>query len=213
MTNIADIRTDYIKHQLTKEATLDNPVEQFSAWFKEAQSAEVHEVNAMNLATVKSDNRPSSRIVLLKGIEDGKFLFYTNYLSNKGKELAANPYAALTFFWKELERQVRIEGKITFVSKEQSDQYFGSRPRGSQISAATSPQSAAIDNRQILEERAAQIESKYASKEVTRPSQWGGYALIPDYIEFWQGRANRLHDRITYQLEEDQSWSKLRLAP
>ena len=213
MTNIADIRTDYIKYQLTKESTLDNPVEQFSAWFQEALIAEVHEVNAMNLATIKSDNRPSSRIVLLKSVDNGKFLFYSNYLSNKGKELSNNPYAALTFFWSELERQVRIEGKITLVSKEQSDQYFSSRPRGSQISAATSPQSAVIDNRKILEERAANIESKYASKEVTRPSQWGGYALIPDYMEFWQGRANRLHDRIIYQLDEDNDWNKSRLAP
>lgn len=213
MTKIADIRTDYIRHKLNKEEALDNPVEQFSEWFKESLKAEVSEVNAMNLATVKSDNRPSSRIVLLKGIEKGQFLFYSNYLSNKGKELANNPYAALTFFWWELERQVRIEGKITLVSPEQSDQYFNSRPRGSQISAATSPQSAVIDNREILEERSANIEKKYANKEVKRPSQWGGYALIPDYIEFWQGRANRLHDRIAYKLEEDQTWSKNRLAP
>ncbi len=212
MTNIASIRTDYIKNQLNKEGVLDNPVEQFSAWFKEALTAKVSEINAMTLSTVKPNNRPTSRIVLLKGVEDGKFLFYTNYLSNKGKELAENPYAALTFFWWELERQVRIEGKIALVSPEQSDQYFNSRPRGSQISAATSPQSAVIDNRQILEERSAKIESKYANKEVVRPSQWGGYALVPDYFEFWQGRANRLHDRITYQLE-DQSWSKQRLAP
>ena len=198
MTNIADIRTDYIKHQLNKEEVLDNPIDQFSLWFKEALTAEVSEVNAMTLSTVKLDNRPTSRIVLLKGVESGQFIFYTNYLSNKGKEIAANPYGALTFFWGELERQVRIEGKIALVSKKQSDQYFNSRPRGSQISAATSPQSAIIDNRQILEERATSIENKYASKEVTRPSQWGGYALIPDYLEFWQGRANRLHDRIVY---------------
>jgi len=213
MTKIADLRKDYIKHQLTKKDTLDNPIAQFSAWLKEALQSEVSEVNAMTLATVKSDNRPSSRVVLLKGVEGGCFLFYSNYLSNKGKELAINPYAALTFFWPELERQVRIEGAITLVSSEQSDEYFNSRPRGSQISAVTSPQSAVIKNRQILEERSANIEKKFEDKEVTRPTQWGGYALIPDYIEFWQGRASRLHDRIVYQLEEDNTWSKNRLAP
>ena len=213
MTNIAAIRTDYIKHQLNKEEVLDNPMDQFSIWFKESLSAKVMEVNAMTLSTVKANNRPSSRIVLLKGIEAGKFLFYSNYLSNKGKELAENPYGALTFFWSKLERQVRIEGKIGLVSPEQSDQYFNSRPRGSQISAATSPQSAVIDNREILEQRSTDIEKKFENKEITRPSQWGGYALVPDYVEFWQGRANRLHDRIVYQIGDDQRWTKNRLAP
>jgi pyridoxamine-phosphate oxidase len=213
MTNIADIRTDYSKNSLNKEDVLENPVDQFSVWFKESLKAEVHESNAMTLSTVKANNRPSSRVVLLKGIESRKFLFYSNYLSNKGKELADNPFGALNFFWRELERQVRIEGKIELLSAKQSDQYFNSRPRGSQIGAATSPQSAIIENRQILEERTAKIEKQFENKEVIRPSQWGGYALIPNYIEFWQGRSNRLHDRIVYQLEDDNTWSKNRLAP
>ena len=167
----------------------------------------------MSLATVSGDNRPSCRIVLLKGIEENKFLFYTNYQSHKGKELENNPVCALTFFWPELERQVRIEGVASRVGENQSMEYFQSRPIGAQISAWASPQSSIIENRTILEERVKQIEKRFESNKVLpRPHQWGGYAVAPHMIEFWQGRENRLHDRLEYTQVEG-SWMIHRLAP
>ena len=213
VTKIADIRNEYIKNSLTKKSVAKDPIEQFNIWIKEALEARVSEVNAMTLSTVTLENRPSGRIVLLKGVENDQFLFYTNYQSNKGKELDSNPYASLTFFWAELERQVRIEGKVKRVAPEVSDSYFYSRPIGSQIGAVTSPQSTPIDNREILEERAMKLSKKYQNQTIQRPAQWGGYGVIPDRVEFWQGRANRLHDRILYTLNDKNEWSTIRLAP
>ncbi|MDH5475766.1 MAG: pyridoxamine 5'-phosphate oxidase [Cyclobacteriaceae bacterium] len=210
--NIADIRNDYIKHILTVDSTADHPVTQFSTWFDEALKAKVEEVNAMTLSTINLDNRPTARIMLLKGIENEQFIFYTNYQSNKGKGIEKNPYVALTFFWPELERQVRIEGRVEKVAPEVSTTYFKSRPVGSQIGALASPQSAEIANRAILEERVKNLTKKYADKSIERPAQWGGYAVTPDRMEFWQGRASRLHDRVQYTLA-DNKWTKVRLAP
>lgn len=211
--NIADIRNDYIKHVLNKESTSDNPIIQFKNWFDEALKAEVTEVNAMTLSTVNKENRPSARIMLLKGIEEEQFIFYTNYQSDKGNQMEENPFVALTFFWPELERQVRIEGKIEKVSPEVSSAYFQSRPKDSQIGAIASPQSTPIANRKILEERVINLTEVYKNKSIERPAQWGGYAVTPDRIEFWQGRANRLHDRVQYSLKENNKWTKVRLAP
>jgi len=190
-----------------------DPLQQFDKWFQEAVQANVLEPNAMNLATISEQGRPTSRIVLLKGLEDGGFSFYTNYQSQKGRELAQNNSCALNFFWPELERQVRIEGVAERVSASQSDRYFQSRPRGSQVGAWSSPQSAVIANRQLLEDRVAEIAKKFEGQAVLpRPQQWGGYVVMPFEIEFWQGRPNRLHDRILYSLV-DGKWILNRLAP
>ncbi|MDH5366269.1 MAG: pyridoxamine 5'-phosphate oxidase [Cyclobacteriaceae bacterium] len=211
--NIADIRNDYIKHVLNIESTSDNPIQQFKEWFDEALKAEVTEVNAMILSTVNKENRPSARVMLLKGIEEGQFIFYTNYQSDKGNQMEENPFVALTFFWPQLERQVRIEGKINKVSPEVSTSYFKSRPKDSQIGALASPQSTPIANRKILEERVTNLTNKYKNKPIERPAQWGGYAVTANQVEFWQGRANRLHDRVQYTLDENSKWTKVRLAP
>lgn len=211
--NIADIRQDYKKDALSEKDVLSDPLKQFQKWFDEAIVSKVMEPNAMTLATVSESHMPSARIVLLKGIENDGFVFYTNYQSHKGIELAKNPQAALTFFWAELERQVRIQGIVEKVSKEQSEIYFKSRPKDSQIGAWSSPQSAVIVNRDILEARQAELTLKFKDDKVLpKPAQWGGYILKPLVIEFWQGRASRLHDRILYVLEKDK-WVKKRLAP
>ncbi|MEO1099438.1 MAG: pyridoxamine 5'-phosphate oxidase [Bacteroidota bacterium] len=188
-------------------------IEQFQLWFDEANKVEISEVNAMHLSTVNPNGMPSSRIILLKGIENNGFVFFTNYQSDKGKDLDANPAAALLFFWKELERQVRIQGHVEKISKDDSEQYFQSRPKGSQIGAWTSPQSTVIESRELLEEREKAIAEKYKDEEVLpKPEQWGGYILKPICIEFWQGRPNRLHDRILYS-QVDGHWKINRLAP
>ncbi|MTI20662.1 pyridoxamine 5'-phosphate oxidase [Fulvivirga sp. RKSG066] len=211
--SIADIRSEYKKNQLNEEAVSDDPIQQFESWFKEAVASEVIEPNAMNLSTVSPQGMPSARIVLLKGIEKDGFVFYTNYQSNKGKELEDNPLAALTFFWPELERQVRIQGQVEKVSKEVSESYFQSRPKSSQIGAWASPQSSVIGSREILEEREKQLSEKFKDQEkLPKPEQWGGYILKPVNIEFWQGRASRLHDRILYT-QNEKGWVKNRLAP
>ena len=213
MHNLAEIRKEYSKATLDMTNASDDPIDQFNKWFDEALKAKVLEPNAMSLATVSNDNRPSCRIVLLKGIEENKFLFYTNYQSHKGKELENNPVCALTFFWPELERQVRIEGIASRVGENQSMEYFQSRPIGAQVSAWASPQSSIIENRTILEERVKQIEKRFeGNKVLPRPHQWGGYAVAPHMIEFWQGRENRLHDRLEY-VQVEGSWKILRLAP
>src|SRR5690606_11650450 len=210
---IAHIRQEYTKASLDVTNVLDNPMEEFEKWFREALHANVPEPNAMVVATVNETGRPSARVLLLKGIEQQKFVFYTNYQSDKGKELEYNPACALTFFWPALERQVRIEGLASRIDAKRSEEYFQSRPRGSQIGAWSSPQSAVIENRSILEERVQQIETKFEGQSVLpRPQQWGGYEVDALLIEFWQGRSNRLHDRIQFN-KIDGTWKAHRLAP
>jgi pyridoxamine 5'-phosphate oxidase len=213
MHSISKLRTEYSRASLDISTILSNPIDQFEKWFHEALDANVLEPNAMNLSTINDNNRPSSRIVLLKGIEQKKFIFYTNYQSSKGKELDRNPACAITFFWPELERQVRIEGTAERIDAERSEKYFQSRPRGSQIGAWTSPQSSIIESREILEARALQVEKKFeALRVLPKPNQWGGYQIDPLVIEFWQGRPNRLHDRIQFAKVDDH-WKIYRLAP
>ncbi|MFD2871356.1 pyridoxamine 5'-phosphate oxidase [Mucilaginibacter ximonensis] len=210
---LQNLRQDYSAATLSEKDVAASPIKQFNKWFNEALEAKVPEPNAMTLATATPDGRPSARIVLLKGFDDEGFAFYTNYLSRKGKELAKNPNAAVVFHWIELERQVRIEGTIEKLSKEQSDQYFHSRPKMSQIGALASPQSQEIADRNALESKMNELEAEYADKEVPKPSYWGGYVLKPRLIEFWQGRRSRLHDRIVYKKVDNKSWKKVRLAP
>lgn len=213
MKPISELRTEYTKATLDQATVDKNPIAQFEKWFHEALEAEVLEANAMTLSTVTESGRPTARIVLLKGIEQNKFLFYTNYQSQKGKELDNNPACALTFFWPELERQVRIEGISERLESTVSEAYFQSRPRSSQIGAWASPQSTIIKDRSLLEVRAKEIEKRFAGKEILpKPNQWGGYAIEPFEIEFWQGRPSRLHDRIAYYKSENQ-WVIHRLAP
>ena len=212
MNDIATIRKEYSKASLNEATISKNPIQQFDIWFKEAVTAKIPEPNAMNLATVNG-GRPASRTVLLKGVENEKFVFYTNYQSRKGKELEENPACALTFFWPELERQVRIEGVASRVDAKRSDEYFQIRPRGSQVGSWASPQSSVIKGRSILEERAKQIEEKFKGQDkLPRPHQWGGFEIDPILIEFWQGRPSRLHDRILFTKDES-GWKINRLAP
>lgn len=210
--NIANIRKDYTLKSLGPHEVEDLPMVQFSIWLEEAIKAEVNEPNAMNLATINLQNRPSSRIVLLKGLDHG-LVFYTNYESKKGQELQKHPYAALTFFWPELERQVRIEGDIEKVSAEDSDSYFLSRPVKSQIGAWTSPQSQVIQDRFFLESREKEMTVRFQTETLRRPEYWGGFRLIPCYFEFWQGRASRLHDRVVFEKGTTAQWIKKMLAP
>lgn len=213
MNDLASLRKEYSQAALDAKSVSQDPISQFTKWFEEAATAKVPEPNAMNLATVNENGRPASRIVLLKGIENYKFVFYTNYQSRKGKELDQNPACALTFFWPALERQVRIEGAATRIDEKRSEKYFQSRPRGSQVGAWASPQSSVISDRSLLEERAKQIEAKYTGEEsLPKPNQWGGYEIDPLMIEFWQGRPSRLHDRILYTKDES-GWKINRLAP
>lgn len=210
--NISQIRSDYQKKELSEEILDKNPLIQLQIWIDEAIKALVNEPTAMNVSSVSKSCRPSSRILLLKDIDAKGLTFFTNYSSRKGIEFNDNPYAAINFFWPELERQVRIEGKVEKVSNEISDEYFGSRPRGSQIGAHISSQSNTIPDRTFLEERQKKLELEYENKSIARPTHWGGYQLIPDSFEFWQGRPNRLHDRILYSLNNE-GWVMARLAP
>lgn len=212
-TSIADIRTDYKRHTLDEQVTSSNPLEQFTVWFNEAIDAKVLEPNAMTLATADHDGKPSARIVLLKGITDTGFVFYTNYESRKGTQLLVNPYAALVFFWPELERQVRVEGRVEKVPEHDSYEYFTSRPLNSQIGAWASQQSSVIPNRDVLEQHFAELWERYKDGSVPLPPFWGGYVLVPNNVEFWQGRPGRLHDRIRYTREESGDWRKERLSP
>ena len=190
----------------------ETPVLQFDKWWKEAVSSSIDEVNAMTLATVNADGKPSARIVLLKGFDDSGFVFFTNYLSDKGKSISQHPYVSLVFFWKELERQVRIEGSCILVSESESDEYFLSRPLGSRLGAWASPQSTVISSRSMLDQNLDEVTAKYANGIVPRPAHWGGYRVVPEMVEFWQGRPSRLHDRIRYRKDEHQ-WLIDRLAP
>jgi pyridoxamine 5'-phosphate oxidase len=210
--DIAAIRKEYSFKSLDLNNIADNPLIQFKVWFQEALTASAIETNAMTLATINKDNKPSARIVLLKGIDHG-FLFFTNYESDKGKELARHPFAALTFFWPELERQVRVEGRVEKVTEAESDEYFFSRPEPSQIGAWTSPQSHIIPDREYLQRRQEEVEEKFKNEKITRPQHWGGYRLVPQSVEYWQGRPSRLHDRIKYDLDETGNWQINRLAP
>ena len=190
-----------------------NPIKQFEQWFQSAVAANLPLPEAMSLATVDSEGRPSARMVLLKRVDDEGFVFFTNYHSSKAKELENNASAALVFFWPQLEKQVRVEGTVTKTSPEESREYFASRPRGSQIGAWASPQSQIISGREVLEKRQAELEDLYRDREVDWPEHWGGFCLRPDRIEFWKGRSDRLHDRILYERGGDGSWSIKRLAP
>jgi pyridoxamine 5'-phosphate oxidase len=213
MQPIADLRKEYTKASLDVSNVSDDPIIQFNKWFQEAIQAEVPEPNAMILATVNAEARPSARVMLLKGVENNKFLFFTNYQSDKGKALENNAACALTFFWPQLERQIRIEGVVNRIDEKRSEVYFQSRPRLSQIGAWASPQSTMIPNREILEERFRQMEQKFAGQEVLpKPKQWGGFEVEPLKIEFWQGRASRLHDRILFTFV-DGTWKINRLSP
>lgn len=210
--NLADIRKDFSKKELSPEECLPDPLAQLESWLDQAIAAQMPEPTAMNLATAGADGRPTSRIVLLKGVEDGQLLFYTNYLSRKGRQLSDNPYVALTFFWPELERQIRIEGRAAQVAPEISDAYFASRPYTSRVGAWASEQSSEISSKGVLVSRAAMFGVKHPLN-VPRPPHWGGYAVTPDRLEFWQGRPSRLHDRVQYALREDGGWKIARLAP
>ena len=209
-TSIADIRKNYSQKKLSEKKAEANPMKQFAKWWQQAVDSKIDEVNAMTLATASPDGMPSARIVLLKGVDENGFIFFTNYDSYKGQQLAENPKACLVFFWKELERQVRITGLIEKTSAAVSDEYFHSRPLASQLGAATSPQSQVIESREWLENEVAKIRKLDAVK---RPDHWGGYLIRPITIEFWQGRTHRLHDRIQYTLEDNGGWKMERLAP
>lgn len=209
---LQNMRQNYINATLDESDVDDNPIVQFKNWFEHAVESKLDEPNAMTLATVTKAGKPDARIVLLKGIDDNGFRFYTNYLSAKGKELKKNPYASLVFFWHALERQIRVEGTVTKLDKETSEEYFKTRPRKSQIGAIASPQSQIIENRAILENKFNEFETENEGKEIAKPSHWGGYVVKPTRIEFWQGRRSRLHDRINYELSGNK-WLKTRLAP
>ena len=213
MQTIADIRKEYMMQSLLEKDVGADPILQFTKWWDDAVKSEIAEINAMTLATASPTGVPAARIVLLKDYSAEGFVFFSNYESHKGKELRENPQACLVFFWKELERQVRITGSVEKISASASDEYFSSRPRGSQVGAWASPQSHSIANREIIEERSAQYQQQFGDTVIPRPAFWGGYIVKPTIIEFWQGRPNRLHDRIQYTLQEKGEWGMERLAP
>ena len=210
---VAEIRKEY-SHKTLVESEIDpDAIKQFNIWWQDALEAKITEVNAMTVATASSDGMPSARTMLLKGFSDKGFVFFTNYDSFKGQQLAENPKACLVFFWKELERQVRITGIVQKTSSEENDAYFQSRPKASQVGAASSPQSQVIESRQWLDDRYENLMKEFEEKTIERPEHWGGFILRPVIIEFWQGRPGRLHDRIQYSISDDGGWKIERLAP
>ena len=213
MSSIADIRKDYQLQSLLESDIEKNPIDQFSTWWNQAVESQIEEVNAMTLATVDANHKPSARIVLLKEYDQNGFVFFTNYNSKKGLDMLINKNVALVFFWKELERQVRIEGTVEKVSEGVSDAYFNSRPEMSRIGAWASPQSTVIHSREILETNFQTYQTEFEKKEIIRPPHWGGYIVKPELIEFWQGRSSRLHDRMVYEKDGDNEWKINRLAP
>lgn len=215
MSDLASLRMEYRKHSLDVADVHADPFVQFHQWFREAREAEIVEPNAMTVATADAEGRPSSRTLLLKGLDGRGFTFFTNYASRKGRELGVNPHAALTFFWRELERQVNVTGVVERCSREESAAYFGVRPHGSRLGAHASEQSSVVPGRAWLEERFAALEAQWPEgSEVPLPESWGGYRLVPETIEFWQGRPSRMHDRIRYvRVGEDGAWRVERLSP
>jgi len=211
--SLVDLRQEYMFNGLSEAAVDPDPFRQFRLWFDQAVAAGLPEPNAMTLATATPEGRPSARMVLLKGFDASGFAFYTNYESRKGHELAANPWAALVFFWVDLARQIRIEGHVAQLPPELSDAYFQSRPLGSRLGAWASAQSQVIADRDVLDRRLAALQAEYAEQPVPRPPHWGGYRVSPVSIEFWQGRPNRLHDRLCYRRDEDGIWLIERLSP
>lgn len=211
--NIRDLRQDYRSSSLSEKEVKSNPIDQFALWFNNAVEAQILEPNAMTLATADKSGSPSARIVLLKEFDQEGFTFFTNYHSRKGHDIDENPKACLLFFWVELERQIRIEGKVEKISQELSTEYFHSRPYGSQLGAHASPQSEVIPDRTFLENNLKALESQFGEGEIPKPLHWGGYKLIPESVEFWQGRSSRLHDRIRYTLNTNKNWIIERLAP
>ncbi|OUL36405.1 pyridoxamine 5'-phosphate oxidase [Nostoc sp. T09] len=210
---IADLRKDYTLQDLSESEVDPNPFIQFKQWFEQALSAQLPEPNAMTIATATPDGKPSARMVLLKDFDERGFVFFTNYNSRKGQELAENPQAALVFWWAELERQVRITGRVEKVSQAESDRYFYSRPQNSRLGAWASNQSEVIASREFLEQGLQELQHKYENQEIPRPPHWGGLRVIPTEIEFWQGRSSRLHDRLLYSCLDDGSWKIERLSP
>jgi pyridoxamine 5'-phosphate oxidase len=210
--SLADLRTEYQRQGLSETDVEPDPIVQFGVWLEQALAAKLPEPNAITLATVGADGRPSARMVLLKGVDTG-FIFFTNYGSRKGQELAAHPYAALISYWAEMERQVRVEGRVEQLDPAASDTYFHSRPRGSQLGAVASTQSQVVASREALDRRLQELTTRYEGQEVPRPLHWGGYRVVPDRIEFWQGRRNRMHDRLCYERQPDGAWRMVRLEP
>ena len=213
MNEISDIRKDYAQQALHEADVAADPIQQFGVWWEAALHAQLEEVNAMTLATASPNGIPSARIVLLKGYDEKGFVFFTNYDSQKGKELMQNSRAALVFFWAPLERQVRISGRTERLGAQESDEYFNSRPIGSRIGAWASPQSEVVTSREFLEKKVSEFEKKFSGGEIPRPPQWGGFRIVPEQIEFWQGRPNRMHDRIRYTRIPSGNWRIERLAP
>ena len=209
---IAAMRQDYRIGELLESGASPEPWELFSSWFEIARNTKILEPNAMILSTVTQDGQPTSRVVLLKDFDQSGLVFFTNYLSQKGEQLAYNPRASILFWWEPLERQIRVEGEVVKIDEEESDTYFKSRPYGSRLGAWVSEQSQTIVDRTVLEKRQSEFEKKFAEGNVPRPDHWGGYRLTPNKFEFWQGRSNRLHDRLLYQMQQD-AWTRARLAP